>query len=212
MDKQQEQLETLRDIRSLMERSSRFISLSGFSGVIAGIAAIIGVVAAYSYLGMSFNEPGYYKYALLENGELNKEVCTFLTMIISAVLIASLLAASILTMKNAKQKGRPVWDVTAKRMLINLMIPLITGAVYCLILLYHHNIAFIAPATLIFYGLALLNASKYTLNDIRFLGVLQVITGLLSMIFLEYALLLWSFGFGLLHIVYGITMYYKYEK
>lgn len=212
MDKQQEQLETLRDIRSLMERSSRFISLSGFSGVIAGIAAIIGVVAAYSYLGMRFNEPGYYKYTLLENGELNKEVCTFLSMIISAVLLVSLLAASILTMKNAKQKGRPVWDVTAKRMLINLMIPLITGAVYCLILLYHRNIAFIAPATLIFYGLALLNASKYTLNDIRFLGVLQVITGLLSMILLEYALLLWTFGFGLLHIVYGITMYYKYEK
>ncbi len=212
MNKQQEQLDNLREIRSLMERSSRFISLSGLTGVIAGITAIAGVAAAYIYLGLSLNEPEYYKLAKAENGEPNAAFYTFLFSDILIVLLVSLISASTLTIQKAKQQGQPVWDAAAKRLLINMMIPLVAGSIYCLILLYHGLIAFIAPATLLFYGLALINASKYTLNDIRYLGVAQIITGLMAAVVIEYGLLFWAFGFGVLHIVYGITMYFKYEK
>jgi len=212
MDKQQEQLETLREIRSLMERSSRFLSLSGLSGVIAGIVAIAGVVAAYLYLGLSPLEPGYYQFAKGENGEPNPAFYTFLIADISIVLIVSLLAASLLTMRKARQLGQPAWDAVAKRLLVNMAVPLVAGGIYCLVLLYHGQIAFIAPATLIFYGLALFNAGKYTVNDIRYLGVLEIITGLMASFAIEFGLLFWAFGFGILHIVYGITMYFKYEK
>lgn len=81
-----------------------------------------------------------------------------------------------------------------------------------MILIYQGHIELAAPATLVFYGLALLNASKYTLSDIRYLGLLEIVTGLMATFFIEYGLLFWAFGFGLLHIVYGIFMYYKYEK
>ncbi len=212
MDKQQEHLETLREIRSLMERSSRFISLSGRSGVIAGIMAISGVVAAYLYLGMSFTDPGYYEYAVNENGAPNAAVYTFFITDIFVVFMVSLLAATMLTMKKARQQGLPVWDATAKRLLINILIPIVTGAAFCLILVHHGYLELIAPATLLFYGMALLNAGKYTLNDVRYLGVAQIATGLAATLFLDYALLFWAFGFGVIHIVYGITMHYKYEK
>jgi hypothetical protein len=212
MDKKQEPMETLREIRSLMERSSRFLSLSGLSGVIAGIAAIAGVVAGYVHLGLSWDDPGYYQFATGENGEPDPAFYTFLLTDILIVLVVSLLAASLLTIRKARQQGQPVWDATAKRLLINMLIPLLAGGIYCLILLYHGSVALIAPATLLFYGLALVHASKYTLNDIRYLGVLEIVTGLVAALVLEYGLLFWAFGFGLLHIVYGITMYYKYEQ
>ena len=208
MDKQQEQLETLKEIRTLMERSSRFISLNGFSGVIAGIAAIAGVAAAYIYLGISIDEPGYYKYIEGDKGRMYP----FFLMVIILVLTTALLAATLLTRKKARQKAIPVWDATARRLLVNMGIPLAAGTLYCLVLLYHGYIFMIAPATLLFYGLALLNASKYTFNDIRFLGILEIVTGLAAALFFEYGLLIWVFGFGVLHIVYGISMYYKYEK
>jgi hypothetical protein len=212
MNKQQESLDTLKDIRSLMERSSRFISLSGLSGVIAGAAAITGVAAAYNHFGLSLGDAGFYELATAENGEPNSSFYTFLLADISLVLVVSLLSSILLTMRKAKQQGQPVWDATAKRLLLNILIPLAAGGIYCTTLLYHGNIALIAPATLIFYGLALLNASKYTLNDVRYLGVAQLVTGLAASMLPEYGLLFWAFGFGVIHMVYGITMYYKYEK
>ena len=128
------------------------------------------------------------------------------------VLMVSLLAGTLLTVRKARQQGRPVWDDTSKRLVINMFIPLIAGGLFCLILLYHGLVAFLAPVTLLFYGLALLNAGKYTLNDIRYLGIIEIITGLLAAVFIDYGLLFWVFGFGILHIVYGLTMYVKYEK
>lgn len=220
MDKQNEHLENLSEIRSLMERSSRFISLSGLSGVIAGIFAILGATAAYYYIDIhsqSSNDysttPYYYfEYIISENGSLNSDALTFFFADAIAILLLSLLVGVLLTVRRAKQKGHSIWDTTAKRLLINLMIPLITGGLFCLVLLYHGLVAFIAPTTLIFYGLALLNASKYTLDDIRYLGICEIGLGLISSMYIGYGLIFWTIGFGILHIIYGMVMYNKYEK
>ncbi len=212
MDNQNEQLETLSEIRSLMERSSRFISLSGLSGVFAGIFALLGAVAAYIHLNLNISSSRYYEYATNADGESNKGFFVFFFTDAIIVLVASLVAGSMLTMRKAKRKGLPVWDSTSKRLLLNLLIPLATGGLFCLVLLYHRQVGMIAPATLIFYGLALLNASKYTLNDIRYLGILEIIIGLIASVYIGYGLLFWAVGFGVLHIVYGIVMYSKYEK
>lgn len=212
MNKQEEPLETLREIRQMMERSSRFLSLSGLSGVIAGILAIAGVVAGYLYLGIKWDAPDYYRFATSANGTPDTAFYTFLIADLAAVLIVSLLGATWFTVRKAKQQGNAVWDTTAKRLLINLLIPLVAGAIYGLILLYRGHIELIAPATLIFYGMALLNAGKYTFNDIRYLGIFEIVTGLLATVVPQYGLLFWAFGFGVLHIVYGIAVYNKYEK
>ncbi|MHB1148542.1 MAG: hypothetical protein ACYC01_13220 [Lutibacter sp.] len=212
MDKKQDQLTELREIRNLMERSSRFLSLSGIAGVIVGGIAIAGVAAAYAFLGLGLNEPGYYTFSAAQNVEEVAAVQAFLFADFMAILILSLFTGIYFAVKNAKKHGLPVWDATASRLLINMMIPLAAGGIYCLILFYHGHLALIAPATLIFYGLALINASKYTINDIRYLGIIEVAVGLTASLFIDYGLLFWAFGFGLLHMVYGIKIYFKHER
>ncbi len=212
MEQKQEQLEALKDIRSMMERTSRFLSLSGFAGIIVGFLAIGGVVVAYSYLGIKIDEAGYYKLLINTNGTINQEKCHFLFIELIFILITALAIAISLAIRNAFSKGLPIWDGTAKRLLKIMAVPLSVGAIYCGILLYHEQIALIAPATIIFYGISILNASKHTFHDIRSLGILEIVVGLLASIYVDYGLLFWAFGFGVLHILYGFYIYFKYEK
>ena len=212
MNQQEKQLETLTEIRSLMERSSRFISLSGLSGIFAGIFALLGATAVAVNYGFTFDSMFYYGKAELETGEANLSFYIFFGIIALSMVVASLTFGYYFTSKKAKKNNLAVWDSSAKRLLINLFIPLVTGGLFCAILIYHELLPLVVPSTLIFYGLALLNASKYTLNDIRFLGICEIILGLASAIFVKYGLLCWTIGFGLLHIIYGTAMYYKYER
>lgn len=212
MNKNEAHLTELKEIRNLMERSSRFLSLSGLAGVVVGLFAIIGIVSAYLYLGISLNTTGYYHWIMGPDGQLNPNFSGFLLADVALVLSLSLLAGFWFAKRKAQKQNLPFWDATAKRATANLAIPLIAGAAYCCILLYHKQVAFIAPATLIFYGLALLNTSKYTISDIGYLGVWQLVLGLLASFFIDFGLVFWAFGFGLLHMVYGIMIYWKYEK
>ena len=97
-------------------------------------------------------------------------------------------------------------------MLVNLAIPLLTGGIFCIALIWHGKIGLIAPAMLIFYGLSLINASKYTIGDTRYLGYMEVVLGLISCFFIGYGLLFWAVGFGFFNIAYGLFMYYTLEK
>ncbi|MEM7550561.1 MAG: hypothetical protein AAF363_12840 [Bacteroidota bacterium] len=197
-------IEDLSEIRSIMDRSSRFISLSGLSGVIAGFLALTGAYMAYRtvYIGQD-----YFSY---RRATLTGESATQLLLIASSVLLLSLAGGILLTRSKAKRDGLSLWDQQSKRLVINLAIPLVAGGVLCLILLGKGFVALIAPLTLLFYGLALINASKYTLSEIRGLGIAEITLGLVACQFIGYGLLFWSIGFGVLHIVYGILMHYRY--
>ena len=209
---QNEHIEALQDIRSIMERSSRFISLSGLSGVFAGVYAILGALAAYQHLSLNITSNNYYQYAINANGRYEMGFLSFFFLDAGLVLLASILTCYLLTNRKAKKSGQKIFDKTAIRLAINLFIPLLTGGLFCLILLNHKQLALIAPCMLLFYGLALINASKYSLHNIRQLGICEIILGLISAYYIGYGLLFWSIGFGVLHILYGIVMYYKYER
>ncbi len=212
MEHQQDQLDAIKDIRSMMERSSRFLSLSGLAGIVVGLIAISGVIVAYNFLGMQFNEPGYYTRIVNSDGSLNNTVYQFLLTELILLLVVALVVAITLSMRKASAKSLPIWDATAKRLVINMAIPLVAGAIFCCILLFHGHVALILPTTILFYGLAIFNASKYTLHDIRSLGVIEILLGLIAAFYVDYALLFWALGFGVLHIAYGLYIYFKYEK
>ena len=204
-------LDTLVEIRALMERSSRFISLSGLSGVAAGLCAMLGAAAAFYYLGLKpFQSTGAY-YPIKESFRWSMSPFTFFALDAALVLLGALAGGLFFTNRKATRKGQKVWDAVTKRLLINLALPLVTGGIFCLALLRHGAIEMIAPATLVFYGLALINASKYTFNDIRNLGISEVVLGLIAMFVPGFGLECWTIGFGVLHIIYGILMYNKYE-
>lgn len=211
MTDQHEQLETLREIRELMAKSSRFISLSGLSGVFAGLFALGGAIAAWLMLDLSSGET-YYSRAYDASEGYDFDFFTFFFIDAVVVLVLSIGTGFLLTRRKALKGGHDIWGATAMRMLVNLFVPLVVGGIFCLLLLHHGVIGLIAPTTLIFYGLALLNASKYTLNDIRYLGVTEILLGLLGCYFVGHGLLIWAVGFGVLHIVYGAYMYFKYDR
>lgn len=201
-----EHLKAITDIRTMMERSSRCISLSGLSGVFAGIFALCGAYAAFVKLN-SLN--GIYR--LLDNSAF-MDVIIYLLVDAAIVLTASVFIGVFLTIRNSKKRGVKIWDATSQRLLINLLIPLVAGGLFCLVLLYHGLVGLVAPATLLFYGLGLINASKYTFNDIRYLGFCEILLGLLASVFMGYSIYFWAAGFGVLHIIYGAVMYFKYER
>ncbi|GEO03150.1 hypothetical protein AAE02nite_08140 [Adhaeribacter aerolatus] len=207
MNQQQDQLETLHEIRNIMDRSSRFISLSGLSGVSAGLSALLGAAVVKWY----FSQRNINYYHDLDRS-LTRENIFFLLAVAAGVLILGFCMAIYFTVRNARKKNHRIWDSQSKRLLLNLAIPLATGGAFCAILIYHNLLYLVAPAMLVFYGLTLLNASKYTLSDIRYLGFFEIILGLLAGIFVGYGLTLWTVGFGMLHIVYGALVYFKYER
>ena len=210
MENNKNHINDLMEIRSIMERSSRFLSLSGYSGIFAGVFAIIGGVIAHWYLHNSeFLTGGDVSYI---SGQLADMVKQFLIIDGAIVLILALVSAVFFSWVKARKLGIPLWDQTTKRVLINLSIPLIAGGVFIFVLIQYNLLYFLIPVSLLFYGLALLNAGNYTLSEVRYLGIAEIVTGIFALIFLKYGLYLWVFGFGILHIVYGIVMYFKYDK
>jgi len=216
MDNSQQQLEHLAEIRALMERSTRFLSLSGLSGVWAGTCALVGAFFVRNYLETQYlgtyteSEVCYDQSVGAANGGLGYADSLVLTALL--VLTAALAGGWFFTARKARIRGERVWDASSRRLLWALLVPLATGGVFCLALLYWNMIAFLAPATLVFYGLALLNGGKYTLGDVSSLGLLQIGLGLGGMFFPGRGLELWAIGFGLLHILYGSWMYFKYDR
>ncbi len=195
-------LKDISEIKNMMNRSSRFISLSGLSGILAGIYAIIGAVITQLYL-----MPKHREYLIFDSYHF-KIVIALLFSIASL----SVLSAILLTLKKAKTNNEQIWDTTTKRLLVNFLIPLLTGGIYIAIKLNSQHYGLTASLMLIFYGLALVNASKYTLGNIKYLGYVEIILGLFCAALPGYGLWFWMFGFGVMHVLYGILMYTQENK
>lgn len=195
-------LKDIQDIKQMMSQSTQFISLSGLSGILAGIYGLIGAVYVNNLILQHKDN-----YITLESDTFKQIALTALI-----VLVASIATATIMTINKAKKQGEKAWNPSSKRLLINFAIPLCTGGIFTLLLLRHGYYGLIAPITLIFYGMACLNASKYTLRDVRYLGITEIILGLFAVEFSGCGLYFWILGFGICHIVYGAMMYYKYDR
>lgn len=200
-------LKDLSEIKDLMNRSSRFISLSGLSGIMAGIYSLVGAGLAF-YILNDINSQKNEFLRILSRIDYVDE----LLLIAFLVIVFTIITAIVLSSRKAKKNNEKLWESSVKRLLVNFAIPLVTGGIYCINLIYEEFFHLIAPATLIFYGLACVNASKYTLGDIKYLGVTCILIGLIASFFIGYGLLFWALGFGVMHIVYGTLMYFKYDR
>lgn len=197
----EKQLEDIKAIREMMEKSSKFLSLSGLSGVMAGITAIFGAAFAYFYL---------LRYP--EATDLNHfQEMVILLVDAMLVLVISIGFALYFSWKKAKKKKLKFVNKATLSTIYNLGIPLLTGGIFSLILLFRGNVEIIASTTLLFYGLGLVNASKYTFEEIHYLGITEIILGIGAAIFLYHGIIFWTIGFGVCHIVYGAIMYKKYD-
>lgn len=198
-------------IRGLMERSSKFISLSGLSGILAGVYALIGAAAAYLIIK---NNPTAISNTTSLSEAMNNavNVILILTVVALLVLIASLTTGIVLSSRKAKRKGQSIWGTTSRALLFHMFIPLLTGGILIVLFLYQGNDGLIVPAMLIFYGLSLVSASNFTFTDVKYLGLLEIALGLIAACLPGHGLLFWAIGFGVLHIIYGSMMYLKYDR
>ncbi len=201
MKKESDYINDLAEIRSMMERSSKFLSLSGWAGIMAGLYALSG--AYFAHFVFNFR-PDSINYIFYDFGEI--------ILLALGVLVISLVTAILFSTKNAADKGEQIWNSTSKRLLVSMAIPLSIGGVLIIFYLSNDLYGLIAPATLIFYGLSLYNAGNFTLSEVRWMGYVQIILGLTNLWFLESGLLFWAIGFGLIHLVYGIYMHFRYER
>lgn len=212
MNEAQKLSNELQDIKQMMERSSRFISLSGLSGIAAGICALAGAWFADSLINkqtvLDLRASATLPDAIVHGDFLNSR----LLQVALVTFVAAFLFAFMFTYRRSKKTNVPIWGTTAKRLMINVSIPMITGCIFLLALIKAGAYDFVAPGCLIFYGLGVLNASKYTLPETRYLGCCEIFLGLVSLYFKGDGLYFWAAGFGVLHIVYGIFMWWKYER
>lgn len=212
MSEENQPLDTLRDvqdIRKMMEKSSRFTSLSGLSCIGAGVSALVGAWIAYRTISNYYgSDLAQWHYSATQFSSLKNQ----LLLLAAIVFAAAFLLAFYFTWRKSKQQGVSLWDFSSRRVFWNMAIPLLAGGAFVFGMLQYNEWRFVAPACLLFYGLALVNAGKYTLADIRYLGYCEILLGITNMFFIGYGLYFWAIGFGLLHILYGIVMWSKYDR
>lgn len=201
MKEEQDYIQDIAEIRSMMERSSKFLSLSGWAGILAGVYALTGAWIAYSVLEFHPNEI-FYSYPDLTN----------IILTATGVLFLSLVSALLDSRRKARKNDKKAWNATSRRLLTSMAVPLFAGGILIVLLISKGLLGLIAPLTLLFYGLALYNAGTYTIKEVRVMGFVQMILGLLNVAFISYGLLFWAIGFGVVHILYGIYMYFRFER
>jgi hypothetical protein len=208
MKKDTDYLQDIEEIRSLMEKSSKFISLSGWAGIFAGVFGLMGSYIALTYL--DFN-PQSLSVDTENNPFQQKQIFSAVQLALLVFLLA-ISFALFFTHRRAKRKDELLWTPTAKRLVINMAVPLFTGGILILLFISKGFIGFVAPFSLLFYGIALFTISKFTFDEVKILGLIEILLGLISVYKVSLGLLFWAIGFGVVHIIYGIYVYFKYEK
>lgn len=201
MKEERDYIQDIAEIRSMMERSSKFLSLSGWAGIMAGIYALAGAWIAYSVYGFHPDEIFYTSTNL-----------TNIILLATGILVLALISAILDSRRKARKRDENAWNATSRRLLASMAVPLFAGGILIVVLLLKGLTGLLAPLTLLFYGLALYNAGNYTINEVRLMGIVQMVLGLINSWFIGYGLLFWVLGFGVVHIIYGIYMHFSYER
>ena len=203
MEKKEQYVNEIKAIRQMMEQSSRFLSLSGLSGILIGIYALIGAYLANSIIESNTADIG--------SDFAGRELVSQLLFLAIIILALSVVSVIILTYRKTKRDGYKIWGKGTQLLILNLSVPLVSGGILTAIFLAQGFYGTIAPALLVFYGLALINAAKFTRQEIYYMGMCQIVTGIIAALLPDYALLFWAFGFGVIHILYGSIMHFRYD-
>lgn len=208
MKQQTDYLSDLQAIRSMMQRSSKFLSLSGWSGVMAGI---YGLLAAYIAVFRLDFDPIVLQAIGFTGWEAFAELRGMMVLA-ALLLVLSIGTAAWMARHKANKQGEVVWTAASRRLLADLAVPLLTGGMLLLAFTWLGAFTLLLPISLLFYGITLYQAGPVTYTALRILGLLNLALGFLALLLPEHALLFWAAGFGLLHIVYGLFIHFRYEK
>ena len=196
-------LNTLHEIKELMEKSSRFQAISGWSILIVGLLA--SVVSAGAWLLLLPHE-GMSMGGMLINSPYRTLIASSVAL---ALLVVSFAVVCFGSYRMMKRQGGFEFGRTIRRPLFHFAVPMVVGGLLCLAMLMQGHYGLTSTFMLVFYGLALLNASHYTSRSIALLGYCELVLGVVDCFVVSHAILFWFLGFGLLHIVFGIYFILK---
>ncbi len=200
-------LDSIDQIKSIMERSTTFMSLTGLSGILAGLFGLLTtILVSFELNSIVLNAQSL---SLIAS---DRGLRILLAMIAIGALSLTLLTALFLTLSKARKRGHDTWDAVARRFAAHLFIPLIAGGLFTISLAYFGQLQFICPAMLLFFGLSLLNAAHFVQMDMFWLGIIEISLGVVVSFWHLGGLIFWGLGFGIAPLVYGSIMYYKYER
>lgn len=180
--------ENLRVIRALMERSTKYSTFSGVSGVVAGLASIVGCIVTRS-LGP---DPARFPAAFL--------------VIWTAVIIVAVGADFVLMKRRAARVGKHVISRLGKQMVMASAPGLGAGAVLTLYMLQHNMLGDIYPFWMLAYGIAVAATGLFSQREVSILGAAFLITGAATLFAPGIGLEMMAATFGGFHIVYGLAM------
>ena len=188
----QEAYENLRMIRQMMERSTKHSSLSGFSGIIVGLWAIIGV--AVTRLAVQPNRAHHWLAYIAEFA------ATW-----AAVLVLSILTDLLVTKRRAALVGKHVFSKLGTHIVGAAAPGFTAGFVLTMYLLQQQRIGEVYGFWMLSYGLAICAVGLFSVRPVLFLGWAFLLAGAATL-FLPHA---WGLGmmalsFGGFHIAYGL--------
>lgn len=198
-------LDDLAQIRSIMERSKKYLSLSPWAAVMAGFYALTGASITFVLIPDLFNH--FTNERVLTSGKLWVLFCLAMGMLILATW-----SALALNSRQARKNGGQLWTKAARRLALNFVLPMLAGGLFITALWLHSYYTLIPAAMLLFYGLSLINAGNFTFSNVRILGVLQTALGLGAAFWPNTGLWWWTMGFGWLHLCYGWWLYHQLKS
>jgi len=202
-------IQSVNEIKALMERSSKFVSLSGLTGILVGVYSLIGSWLAVRTLGLQGINTGEFSRVLNVTTPMRLKIIVLLAL---CVFITSLITTFIISYYKSRRSKQKLFNKLTYRLIWNFSIPLLTGGLFCLALLHHGHYGLTSSVMLLFYGMSLINVSKYTFSNVGWLGYAFIILGLLDCFLEGHGLIFWTLGFGVFHIIYGVLFYFLYER
>ncbi len=182
--------ENLRVIRQLMERSTKYSTFSGFSGILAGAASITGCLVTRS---LSQTDPAAFRVAFLVTWSL--------------VILFAIGADYLLTKRRAARVGKRVLSRLGKQMFLASAPGLGTGALLTLYFLRHNLLGDIYPVWMLCYGIAVCAVGLFSQREVSYLGAAFLLAGAATLLFCPtFGLPMMAVTFGAFHILYGIAV------
>ena len=198
---------------------TQMVLMNGITPAIVSDIKVENAVHAFKYAGVSDEDIVIAKTladanAAMEAGKYTHLIVALelMAIIASLVLVAAAVTACILSYYKSKKTGQKFFSRLTYRALWNFSLPMLTGGVLCISIMMHEYYDILASVMLLFYGLALVNVSKFTYSSIVWLGYAFICLGVVDCFWEGHSLLFWTIGFGGFHILYGILFYLHYER
>lgn len=183
--------ENLRVIRELMERSTKYSTFSGPSGILAGAASIVGCVVTHS---LATRPPGSDSFRI-----------PFL-ITWSMVILFAIGADFLLMKRRAARVGKRIVSRLGKQMVFAAGPGLGTGVLLTLYLLQHNMLTNVYPFWMLSYGIAVCAVGQFSQREVKALGVAFLLAGTLTLLMPGWGLPLMALSFGGFHIIYALLI------